>query len=267
VLKRIIDLLISATGLVLMSPVLVFFSVAVWFQDFRWPFYVADRVGLDGKTFRMIKLRSMVSDADRSGVTSTSDADMRITAIGRLIRRLKLDELTQLWNVLLGDMSLVGPRSNVLKWGVELYTDEEMRLLSVRPGITDFSSIVFSDEGAILSGAKDPDLAYNQLIRPWKSRLALLYLDHQSIWLDVKIVFITALAIISRPYALQLVVRELVNLQAPSQLIEICSRTKGLKPFPPPGGTEVAALPDRAPTTSVKEVTKTRNVSSEYLSS
>jgi len=241
-LKRTIDLLLSAAGLVMVSPVLGFFAVAVWSQDFCWPFYVSDRIGRDGKTFRMVKLRSMVSNADRSGVTSTSATDNRITAIGRLIRKLKLDELTQLWNVVLGDMSLVGPRPNVFKWGVELYTEEEMRLLSVRPGITDFSSIVFADEGAILKDANNPDLAYNQLIRPWKSRLSLLYIDHQSAWLDVKLVLITALTIVSRPHALKQVVRELEHLHAPMQLIEVASRTGALKPFPPPGETEVVAL-------------------------
>jgi len=143
----------------------------------------------------------MVVDAEHIGGTSTSNNDSRITRIGRLIRALKLDEVTQLWNVLKGDMSLVGPRPNIMRGGVELYTDEEMHLLSVRPGITDYSSIVFSDEGAILASAENPDLAYNQLIRPWKSRLSLHYIQHQSFWLDIKLVLITILAIISRPVA------------------------------------------------------------------
>ena len=111
----------------------------------------------------------MIINADSSGVDSTSATDSRITSIGHVIRRFKLDELTQLWNVFLGDMSLVGPRPNVRK-ETDLYTIPEKLLLTVRPGITDISSIIFSDEGDILANKKDPDLAYNQLIRPWKSR-------------------------------------------------------------------------------------------------
>ena len=124
----------------------------------------------------MVKIRSMIINADKTGVDSTSSDDMRITSVGKVIRKLKLDELSQLWNVLIGDMSLVGPRPNV-KSETDLYTKIEKNLLNVKPGITDFSSIVFSDEGDILSGSDDPDLLYNQLIRPWKSRLSLFYIE------------------------------------------------------------------------------------------
>ena len=121
----------------------------------------------------MVKLRSMIINADKNKVDSTASDDMRITRVGMMIRAYKLDELTQLINVLKGDMSLVGPRPNVQR-DVDLYSETEKRLLSVKPGITDFSSIIFSDEGDILSGLDDPDIAYNQLIRPWKSRLGIL---------------------------------------------------------------------------------------------
>src|SRR5207247_4709716 len=103
-----------------------------------------------------------------------------------LIRRYKLDELAQLWNVLKGDMSLVGPRPQVQR-DVNLYTEEEYHLFDVKPGITDFSSIVFSDEGDILKGSSNPDLRYNQLIRPWKSRLGLFYARHHNFWIDLKL--------------------------------------------------------------------------------
>ena len=145
----------------------------VYRQDKESPFYMAPRVGRNNTIFKMAKLRSMVSNADKSGVDSTSANDSRITPIGHKIRKYKLDELTQLWNVFIGDMSLVGPRPNVQR-DVDLYTKDEKNLLNVRPGITDFSSIVFSDEGDILKDKKDPDLSYNQLIRPWKSRLGLI---------------------------------------------------------------------------------------------
>lgn len=241
-LKRVSDIVLSAAGLIVASPVLLLFALAVWLQDFHSPFYVADRIGLGRKTFKMVKLRSMVIDAGRSDITSTSDVDDRITTVGRFIRKLKLDEITQLWNVLLGDMSLVGPRPNVARWGVDLYTDEEMRLLSVRPGITDFSSIVFSDEGTILSGQANPDRAYNQLIRPWKSRLSLFCIDHQSTRLDTVLILVTALSIVSRRKALNAVNRELMRLGASQQLIDVALRRSELKPFPPPGSEEIAEL-------------------------
>ena len=245
-LKRLLDVSVSLFGLAITFPVLAAFAVAVWLQDYHSPIYAAGRVGRNGREFKMIKLRSMVVDADRSGVTSTSADDRRITAVGRLIRACKLDEITQLWNVLKGDMSLVGPRPNVMRWGVELYTDEEMRLLSVRPGITDFSSIVFSDEGSILATADDPDLAYNRLIRPWKSRLSLFYLDNRSAWLDVKLILYTAVAIFSRRRALGFVIRELRRRAAPTRLIEVARRNTALEPFPPPGSQQIVVSREQA---------------------
>ena len=154
----------------------------IWLSDFNSPFYVSSRVGKDNKPFKLIKLRSMIINADKTGIDSTSKSDNRITKVGKIIRKFKLDELCQLFNVLLGEMSLVGPRPNV-KREVDLYSDIEINLLNVKPGITDFSSIVFSDEGDILDGAENPDLRYNQLIRPWKSRLGLIYIKNSSILL------------------------------------------------------------------------------------
>ena len=161
-------------------PIMLPVIILVWLQDLKSPFYIADRVGKNRKIFKMVKLRSMVIGADKSGVDSTGANDSRITTIGKLIRKFKLDEISQLWNVLLGDMSLVGPRPNV-KTETDMYTEEEGLLLSVKPGITDFSSIVFSDEGDILANKIDPDLSYNQLIRPWKSRLGIIYIKNQSL--------------------------------------------------------------------------------------
>jgi lipopolysaccharide/colanic/teichoic acid biosynthesis glycosyltransferase len=180
----------------------------------------------------------MAINADQSGVDSTSADDMRITPVGRFIRSYKLDELTQLWNVLLGDMSLVGPRPNVQR-ETDLYTDAEMKLLSVRPGITDFSSIVFSDEGEILKDRPDPDIAYNQLIRPWKSRLGLLYIDNQSLRLDFKLVFITILAIFSREHALRYIQQLLITIGASDELINIAGRKVLLAPAAPPGSESI----------------------------
>ena len=160
-MKRLFDIFTSFFGLLLMSPILLTFMYLVYRQDKHSPFYIARRVGKDGVAFKMVKIRSMSVNADKSGVDSTSLDDVRITTVGHKIRKYKLDEFTQLWNVLIGEMSLVGPRPNV-KRDTDLYTDIEKKLLSVRPGITDFSSIVFSDEGEILEGMKDPDLSYNR---------------------------------------------------------------------------------------------------------
>lgn len=233
-IKRMMDILGSLFGLVLLSPVLLPVMFLVWKQDRCSPFYVAPRTGLNGKQFTMVKLRSMVVNADKTGVDSTGSNDMRITPIGKLIRKYKLDELTQLWNVLIGDMSLVGPRPNV-KRETDLYTDIETRLLSVKPGVTDISSIVFSDEGDILKDKCDPDIAYNQLIRPGKSYLGLFYIDKRSIWLDLKLCGVTICAIFSREAALQILNKIMVSLGANDFLIDIALRKASLVPMPPPG--------------------------------
>lgn len=237
-IKRLFDIIISLVGLIVASPILIPTMVAIWLQDFHSPFYIAPRVGKDGKLFRMVKLRSMIVGADKTGVDSTAAGDRRITKVGHFIRRYKLDELSQLWNVLKGDMSLVGPRPQVQR-DVALYTDEERRLLSVKPGITDISSIVFADEGEILKGKPDPDLAYNQLIRPWKSRLGLFYIDHQSLLLDLRLIFLTAVTIVSRRRALEGIQRILSDLGADEQLKRVAFRQEPLKPYPPPGATEI----------------------------
>jgi lipopolysaccharide/colanic/teichoic acid biosynthesis glycosyltransferase len=239
-MKRLFDIFISLLGLVTLSPVLLTFMYLVYRQDNHSPFYVASRVGKNGVMFKMLKLRSMSVNADKSGVDSTSADDIRITPIGHKIRRYKLDEFTQLWNVLIGDMSLVGPRPNVLS-DTNLYTDIEKGLLTVRPGITDFSSIVFSDEGDILEGMKDPDLAYNQLIRPWKSRLGLTYIKNQSLFLDFQLILYTVIAIISKQRALAWVAVKLNNLNVDAGTVKISKREVSLYPFPPPGSDEIVS--------------------------
>ena len=233
-MKRIFDILVSFFGLLFMSPILLVFMYLIYRQDKHSPLYIAPRVGKNEKMFNIIKLRSMSINADKSGVNSTSLNDARITPVGYKIRKYKLDEFTQLWNVLIGDMSLVGPRPNVLA-DTNLYTNVERKLLTVRPGITDFSSIVFSDEGKILENKKDPDLAYNQLIRPWKSRLGLIYIQNQSLLLDVKIIIYTLIAIISKQRALNWSSSQLESLNVDSNVVSISKRKVELYPFPPPG--------------------------------
>lgn len=237
-MKRLFDFVAALGGLVVASPVLIPVMILIWLQDYRSPFYIAPRVGLEGRLFRMVKLRTMIVNADKSGVDSTSAADRRITPVGHFVRRYKLDELSQLWNVLIGDMSLVGPRPNVRR-ETDLYTDAERRLLTVRPGITDIASIVFADEGDVLKDQTDPDLAYNQLIRPWKSRLGLFYIEHAGLLLDIKLIFLTAVAFVSRATALRGAATILEQLDADEALRRIARRQDKLMPTPPPGTNEV----------------------------
>ena len=237
-MKRIFDFILAMIGLIISSPILLPVIFLVWIQDWHSPFYIAPRVGKGEKPFKMLKLRSMIVNADKSGVDSTSSNDKRITGVGRFIRKYKLDELSQLWNVLIGDMSLVGPRPNV-KRETDLYTIEEKKLLTVRPGITDFSSIVFSDEGDILKDQSDPDIAYNQLIRPGKSMLGIFYIEKRNFLIDIKLVYLTVLAIISKEKALKSLVQILKKLDATDLLINIASRKQNLYPMPPPGAKNI----------------------------
>jgi lipopolysaccharide/colanic/teichoic acid biosynthesis glycosyltransferase len=237
-MKRIFDFLTSLFGLIIASPILITVILIVWIQDWHSPFYVAPRVGKNQKLFKMIKLRSMIINADKSGVDSTSSNDQRITKIGRFIRKFKLDELTQLWNVMIGDMSLVGPRPNV-KRETNLYTLQEKILLNVKPGITDFSSIVFSDEGEILKNREDPDISYNQLIRPWKSHFGIFYIESRSFWIDIKLIYFTVIAIISRDKALKKISKLLISLNADKELIQVSLRNEELTPTPPPGASKI----------------------------
>lgn len=233
-MKRVIDIIASALGLIVLSPVIFLFALAIFASDFHSPFYIAQRIGKNGKPFNMIKLRSMIINADLSGVDSTSNTDNRITQIGATVRKYKIDEITQLINVLFGSMSLVGPRPNIER-ETNLYSEIEKKLLLTKPGITDFASIVFADEGDILSGEKNPDIAYHQLIRPWKSKLGLLYVEKHSITLDFMLIFATIMGLFSRNIALKMVRKALVGVQADESLINISRRNQPLIPTIPPG--------------------------------
>jgi lipopolysaccharide/colanic/teichoic acid biosynthesis glycosyltransferase len=237
-LKRAMDVAASGVGLLVASPFLVIACLSIWLEDRHSPFYVASRVGRAGHPFRMVKLRTMTVRADRTGVDSTAQDDPRITRVGRVLRRFKLDEFSQLWNVLRGDMSMVGPRPQVAP-DVRLYTAVERHLLDAPPGITDFASIVFADEGAILKGSDDPDLRYNQIIRPWKSRLGLHYIAHRSLWLDIRLMAATLLAALSRRRALAWVANMLTETRADPALTALARRDAPLVAAAPPGATEV----------------------------
>lgn len=193
-MKRFFDLVFSLLGLVALSPVLLAVAVLIKLESPGPVFFRGGRVGRHCELFRIFKFRTMVADAERWGGTSTAEDDPRLTRLGKSLRRYKLDEFPQLLNVLFGDMSFVGPRPQV-QWAVDLYSDDERRLLDVRPGITDFASLRFRNEGEILQGYANPDQAYLELIAPEKIRLGLYYVDNRSIWLDLKLVIMTLLSV------------------------------------------------------------------------
>lgn len=196
VAKRGLDVCVAITALALFGLPMLAIAVAIKIESQGPVFYRGERVGRYGKGFWIFKFRSM--RMHHGGPETTSANDQRITVIGRFIRKFKIDELPQLINVLKGEMSLVGPRPEV-RWCVELYTDEEKEILTVRPGITDWSSIKFNNEGEIVarSGYSDANQAYLDLIRPEKVRLQLRYVRERSLAVDAKILWQT-IAVLGR---------------------------------------------------------------------
>lgn len=194
-LKRLFDITFSFLGLLFTSPILFLTALLIKLDSAGPVFYRGTRVGKDGRLFRIYKFRSMVTNADKIGGPSTADDDPRLTRMGKIIRKYKLDELSQLINVLKGDMSFVGPRPEVPS-EVETYTEEEKIVLTVRPGITDFASIKFHNEGEILKGSADPHQTYLEKIRPEKIRLQLEYVKSHSLGLDVKLIFQTVFTLL-----------------------------------------------------------------------
>ena len=233
-MKRLLDILFSSIGLIILSPVFILTILFITIYDFKNPIYISKRMGKKMIPFKMYKLRSMRVDADSYGINSTSKNDPRLTPIGKIIRKIKLDEFSQLLNVLIGNMSLVGPRPQVVDHVNNEYTNLEKKLLNVEPGITDISSIVFSDENEILKDSSNPDKDYNELIRPWKSRLGLIYIKNQSILLDFKLIIITIIAILNKSIALKFLNKILINLNVNDDILSICLRKDQLLPFSPP---------------------------------
>ena len=195
--KRLFDIVFALLGLALTLPLFAVIAFLIK-RDSEGPvFYRAPRVGKDGKPFKMLKFRTMVANADKIGGPSTANDDPRITRVGRFLRRYKLDELPQLINVLKGEMSFVGPRPEVQQY-VDMYTEEEKAILTVKPGITDWASLWNSDEGAVLAGSPDPEKAYLELIRPTKVKLQLEYVRKRSFLTDLGILLRTVMAVVCR---------------------------------------------------------------------
>jgi len=194
--KRLFDILASAFGLILLSP--IFIIVAVWIKlDSPGPvFYKQERVGLHNKDFKIFKFRSMRTGSDQGSLITIGGRDSRITRSGLFIRKFKLDELPQLINVFVGDMSLVGPRPEVRHY-VNYWTPEQMHVLDMRPGITDPASIKFCNENELLEKAEDPEKYYIEVIMQQKIALYLDYVDNHSFFGDIKLIFQTFTAILS----------------------------------------------------------------------
>lgn len=197
-LKRLFDFTASLAGLMLLSPLLIVIILAIRLESSGPAFFLQERVGLEGKRFRIIKFRTMRQSAPAEGPQITIGQDPRITPIGRTLRKFKLDELPQLINVLKGEMSLVGPRPEVPAYMVCYTQEQQAIILSVRPGITDFAAIEFSDEADILASAAHPEAAYVQQVMPRKFALYERYVRERSFWLDLKLIGRTLGKIVQR---------------------------------------------------------------------
>ena len=191
---RFLDILFSLMGILVLSPLFLIVYIAIVVGSKGGGFYCQSRVGLNGEDFKLIKFRSMRVGSDKGSLITVGGRDPRITKIGYFVRKYKIDELPQLFNVLKGDMSLVGPRPEVRKY-VDLYTDEQKKVLSVRPGITDYASIEYVDENEILGKADNPDEVYIKQIMPDKIKLNMKYIENKSVKEYFKIILLTILKI------------------------------------------------------------------------
>ena len=187
---RFFDLIFSIMGLVILSPLFIVLYLLIRIESQGGGFYSQERIGKNGKPFKLYKFRSMRIGSDKKGLITIGEKDNRITKTGFILRKYKLDELPQLWNVFIGDMSLVGPRPEVKKY-TDLYTEEQKQVLHVRPGITDWASIKYVDENKILGESKTPDEAYVNLIMPNKIKLNMVYIQNQTLGEYFKIIFTT----------------------------------------------------------------------------
>ena len=193
---RLLDIIFSILGIIILLPLFLIICLIIKADSKGGCFFIQERIGEGGKPFGILKFRTMRCGADADGLLTIGTHDRRITRVGSFLRKTKIDELPQLWNVLKGEMSIVGPRPEVEKY-VLLYTEEQRRVLSVRPGITDYASIEYVNENEILSQASDPDRAYIEKVMPHKIKLSMRYLEHYCVSEYLKIIFLTLKKIIS----------------------------------------------------------------------
>lgn len=195
-LKRIFDLVAASTGIVILSPVLIAVAIAIKADSPGRVFFRQTRVGRHGRPFHIFKFRTMVTDAEKLGPQVSSGDDPRITRFGSLLRKYKIDELPQLLNVIVGDMSIVGPRPEVPRY-VEAFREEYDQILTVRPGITDYASLEFKDENRLLQAADNPEEKYLREILPVKIEYCKKYLRDQSFMTDLRLIFRTIGSLLS----------------------------------------------------------------------
>lgn len=194
---RFFDIVFSFVGIVLLSPIFLLIYFLIIIESKGGGFYLQNRVGLNGADFKLFKFRSMAVGSDKKGLITIGGNDSRITKIGLFIRKYKIDELPQLFNVLIGEMSLVGPRPEVRKY-VDLYSTKQQEVLSVRPGITDYASIAYSNENEILGAAFDPERVYIEEIMPSKIKINLKYIRNKNLKEYFTVIFLTLFKIIKR---------------------------------------------------------------------
>ena len=187
---RLFDIFFSALGLIILFPFFIVFYLLIRIESKGGAFYIQERIGKNGKPFGLYKFRSMRVGSDAEGLLTVGERDNRITRIGYVLRKTKIDELPQLLNVLKGDMSLVGPRPEVRQY-TDMYTEEQRKVLCVRPGITDYASIEYVNENELLSKADDPERMYIEKVMPDKIKLNMKYLEHYTVGEYFKIIFLT----------------------------------------------------------------------------
>ena len=240
--KIVFDYLLAISLLLLLFlPTLVILFL-VFKEDFNNPIYSSIRVKKNSKKFSLFKIRSMKVSNQINKVKSTSFDDPRISKIGKFIRKYKIDEIPQLLNILKNEMSFVGPRPNVIE-EVSLYSNEENKLLDVKPGITDFASIIFSDEADILKDSKNPNLDYNLLIRPWKSLIGLYYVEKNNFIMDLEILTLTAISLFNKKLSTRYISKKLLSHDFNTYKL-LFNPDRNLAPIAPPGHSNLVTQKD-----------------------
>lgn len=200
-ITRLFDIIFSLLTLIILLPLFFIFSLLIIVYSKGPVFYLQKRVGKNGKLFNLVKFRTMYLNADKQGFLTVGN-DKRITSVGKFLRKYKLDELPQFINVLLGHMSIVGPRPEVPKY-VALYDERQKKVLTVKPGITDYSSLVYFEESNELSKTTNPEEYYIKVIMPHKINLSLKYIENKTFWFDIKIIVWTFLRILRIKYKIK----------------------------------------------------------------
>lgn len=196
-IKRLFDIFFSISGIIILFPILLVISLIVVFRSKGRVFFIQTRVGKNNRDFKLIKFRTMIPNASKEGLITTGDKDSRITPEGLFLRKYKLDELPQLFNILAGSMSFVGPRPEVRKY-VNLYDQDQKKVLTVKPGLTDYASLEYINEGKLLEGQENPETIYIKEIMPAKLALNLRYIAERSLSTDIKIILKTIGKIFSK---------------------------------------------------------------------